>query len=239
MNTYSVAWLFVCGGLALAGTTAAFAIAIPAMIALFMGAAMLTGVAELNVVVGRGEAQVRLRNILRPVVSGCFLGGATCVTLVGLTAWFGAWVILVVALAAGGSPYALRLYGRWLRRRCATTSPTQRHGPISRTSPTLETSPAARHPAKLRSMSDTDLCHAWRASFTALQEASSPSQRIRIVEARQEYLDEFERRNPEGLLAWLASGARAAANPTRYVVESATLHHRPINWDDLIPRQDK
>jgi hypothetical protein len=88
-------------------------------------------------------------------------------------------------------------------------------------------------------MSDTDLCHAWRASFTALQEASSPSQRIRIVEARQEYLDEFERRNPEGLLAWLASGARAAANPTRYVVESATLHHRPINWDDLIPRQDK
>jgi hypothetical protein len=210
------------------------------MIALFIGAAMTAGVAVLNVVVGRGEGKVRLRNVLRLVATGSFLGGAICVALVGLAASFGAWVLLVVALPAGGSPHALRLYGRWLRRRRrATPRPPQRQGPIGRTSPTLEKSPTARPPAKLRSLSGTDLCHAWRASFTALQETSSPSQRIRIVEARQEYLDEFERRNPEGFMAWLASGARAAANPTRYVVGSATLRHRPINWDELIPRQDK
>jgi hypothetical protein len=209
------------------------------MIALFIGAAMITGVAVLNVVVGRDEGKVRLRNILRPVVTGCFLGGGTCVALVGLAAWFGAWVLLMVVLAAGGSPYALRLYSRRLCRRRAMPSPTQRPDTISRTAHTLETSPTVGPPQYLRSLNDMDLCHDWRASFTALQQSSSPSQRFRIVEARQKYLDEFERRNPEGFMAWLASGARAAANPSRYIVGNASPRHGPIDWDDLVPRQDK
>jgi len=38
------------------------------------------------------------------------------------------------------------------------------------------------------------------------------------VEQRQLYLDEFERRNPTGLAEWLASGARAAGDPTRFIM---------------------
>jgi hypothetical protein len=47
------------------------------------------------------------------------------------------------------------------------------------------------------------------------------------------YLDELERRNPDGLMAWLASGARAAADPSRYVLENPT-RRRSIDWDELI-----
>jgi hypothetical protein len=67
-------------------------------------------------------------------------------------------------------------------------------------------------------MDDAMLCLAWRVSFAALQRpVLPPSSRLRIVDRRRELLDELERRNPRGFQAWLASGARAAADPTKYI----------------------
>lgn len=70
-------------------------------------------------------------------------------------------------------------------------------------------------------MSTAALCHAWRRSFTLLDSTSSIVERSRIVGTRQLYLDELERRSPNGLRAWLDSGARAAASPLRYVVDDS------------------
>jgi hypothetical protein len=69
-------------------------------------------------------------------------------------------------------------------------------------------------------MTDEDLCQAWRSSYVALGRATTVSSLLRVVEMRALYLDELERRaGPSALQAWLRSGARAAADPTRTLRE--------------------
>lgn len=66
-------------------------------------------------------------------------------------------------------------------------------------------------------MTDAQLCRAWRASFTALQHSRHPTELTALVDARAGYLDEIERRHPDGFGRWMASGALAASDPGRYV----------------------
>jgi len=83
------------------------------------------------------------------------------------------------------------------------------------------TSLAAATPAReLRSLDDEELCLAWRQSFRLLEASFSAAERLSVVEQRQHYLDELHRRSPEGLAAWLASGARAPGNPLPYVADA-------------------
>lgn len=71
----------------------------------------------------------------------------------------------------------------------------------------------------VRQLSTQELCREWRRSFTALQLATGPEQQLHVVGVRQLYLDEMERRCPSALQAWLASGARAASGPERYLLQ--------------------
>ena len=64
---------------------------------------------------------------------------------------------------------------------------------------------------------DDALCAAWRRSFLALQEATTATARAKVVMARQSYLDELTRRNPEAMSAWLSSGAGAASSPLPFL----------------------
>jgi hypothetical protein len=88
-------------------------------------------------------------------------------------------------------------------------------------------------------LSDEALCLAWRSSFSALQKASSPTQQLRIVDERREYLDEIERRTAHGLAAWLASGPRAAGDPSRFVLGDSAAGRAPIDWNNLLHDTDK
>lgn len=72
----------------------------------------------------------------------------------------------------------------------------------------------SRRPSTL---TDAELCRAWRHSFTLLRGAGTAGERSRLAALRQDYLDELERRNPEALQAWFASGARAASGLERFV----------------------
>jgi hypothetical protein len=72
-----------------------------------------------------------------------------------------------------------------------------------------------------------ELCRQWCESFDALREATTPVARLRIVMARERCLDELERRDPEGLHAWLESSASASSDPARYV----TGHDVPPSRD--------
>jgi hypothetical protein len=71
--------------------------------------------------------------------------------------------------------------------------------------------------ACLHSLSNAELCVAWRRSYCTLIVTSSVPLRAAVVASRQAYLDEMERRDPRGLTAWLAAGARAASGPERYL----------------------
>lgn len=135
------------------------------------------------------------------------IGGAGIVRLLGAA---GLVVIVMFALA---SPQMLS----WVARRFGHAT-----GQSEDLSSGVQTSGAMASerfvPQAPQSMDDASLCMAWRRSFVALQRASSPGGTWRIVQCRQEYLDEIERRNPEGFSAWLVSGARAAGDPSRYVI---------------------
>jgi hypothetical protein len=65
--------------------------------------------------------------------------------------------------------------------------------------------------------STADLCLQWRDSYEALRQARTDKQRLHIVIERQRCLDELDRRDPEGLQAWLASAASAAGDPARFL----------------------
>jgi hypothetical protein len=72
----------------------------------------------------------------------------------------------------------------------------------------------------VQAMDDPTLCFAWRMSFVAMQRPLSQPLRQRIVERRQEFLDELERRHPRGFAAWLDSGPRAAGDPSRFISDA-------------------
>lgn len=69
----------------------------------------------------------------------------------------------------------------------------------------------------LESVDDATLCQAWRRSFLKLEAAHSGQDRVALVAQRQRYLDELQRRCPDGVAAWLASGARASSNPMPFL----------------------
>jgi hypothetical protein len=242
MNAYRLAWLCVSVGLAVVGTCAAtIVLSVPASMALFGVAALLIGAVAINSAVGRDDGGTPLGTILRLVVWRSFIGGTASVSLIGWWSLLGAWTCLLTVSVVGGSPYAVRWYVRWRSQRPGPSALVQRPDSPPRVNPASRNidQPSRCARDELSSLSDAALCQAWRVSFSELRDSPSQSQRMRIVEERQQYLDEFERRNPEGLMAWLASGARAAANPSRFIMGSAGVSRHPIDWDGLIPRQDR
>ncbi|MCW2759556.1 MAG: putative rane protein [Nocardioidaceae bacterium] len=73
--------------------------------------------------------------------------------------------------------------------------------------------PPSPTPGELALWSDQRLCEAWRVSYSRLrrlQLVPQPATGIaRVAGERATYLDEVERRNPEGFSAWMAAGVRA------------------------------
>lgn len=66
-------------------------------------------------------------------------------------------------------------------------------------------------------LTTAELCRQWQDSYEALRVATTAQARLRIVEARQHYLDELERRHPRGLNAWLGDNASAAGDPSQFL----------------------
>lgn len=71
--------------------------------------------------------------------------------------------------------------------------------------------------ADVHTMTDGELCLAWRRSFVTLTATFDPARRAHVVALRQVILDELELRHSAGLHAWLHSGARAASGPDRFL----------------------
>jgi hypothetical protein len=138
---------------------------------------------------------------------------------VGLIATFKFAGVLLVAALAATTPV---LTAKFSRGQAQGDPAEARFEPA--TPPGSAASPAdtpADDPAReLGSLDDAALCFAWRRSFRLLETARSAAERLSIVEQRQKYLDELQRRSPLGLAAWLASGARASGNPLPYVEDA-------------------
>jgi hypothetical protein len=257
MSAYRVVWLIFCGVLGVAGAVVAFSLSVSAMIVLFICAAATGGLVAM-VCLDPADTTRLPRDRRRIVATSTVVGGAATVACIGLGALLGARVaFLLLAITAGGSPYAIRYCLHWLAQHAHSPDPPlqpdQLRGdcspgaepePMSATEPLAwlgepPVAPSSLSDNEPKSLSDNDLCLAWRTSYSALQRATSPSQRLRIVEDRRAYLDELERRNAHGMAAWLASGARAAGDPSRFVLGDSTAGRTSIDWDGLIHGTDK
>jgi hypothetical protein len=153
------------------------------------------------------------------IVRVTFASGLITPAAVGLIAVFKvAGVLLVVALAAT-TPALTAKFPRGHRKEDPPAAQPEPVTPAVATASSAGGSPddAAR---ELDSLDDGALCLAWRRSFRLLETAPSTAIRLAVVQPRQKYLDELQRRSPEGLAAWLASGARASGNPLPYVEDA-------------------
>ena len=235
MKTYRVVWLVVWVVVAALGAAVALILSAVALAVLFLIFAVLGGMLPLSLVRDYDDRSVPDR--LRLIGTGALMGGTTAGAVVGFALLLGEGVLLLVLFLLISSPYAMTAYGRWLSS--ASKQSAAQLGALVRA--LAYTSPAylpVPPPSDVGMLTDDELCQKWRASFLALQAQTSSRQMVRTVVDRERYLDEFERRNPNGFVAWLASGARAPGNPLPYLI--GTRYDSPtINWDELTRGQDR
>lgn len=159
------------------------------------------------------------------------LGGTVALATIGMTVLVGPGAVLILLACALSSPRALAWFRHRRNRSLHNLPRSESPAPPDTVDPAAVTR-AALHRADgdgstPESMSDAAICRAWRRSYLLLQRAGSVTARMVVVQQRQRYLDELERRNPTGLSGWLASGARAAGDPSRYIVPPADSGHPP------------
>ncbi|MEV6272211.1 hypothetical protein AB0L64_33915 [Kribbella sp. NPDC051936] len=153
--------------------------------------------------------------ILRVAFSGGLAAPAAVALIVVLKL---AGVLLVLALVATAPP--VTSFFRARREAKGDVPGTPPGSPAARIPATsLVGGPAAEPVMELESLDDEAVCLAWRRSFRRLEAAVTAAERLAVVEQRQRYLDELDRRSPDGVAAWLAAGARASGNPLPYVAD--------------------
>ena len=153
--------------------------------------------------------------IARPAIEA----GVVTPAAVGLLAVFGLTGLVVIVLVAATWPgLAPLVRAHWPRDLPAAEAwPSVASPGQARWDESAESVRRPAVPEELPALDDDELCLAWRRSFQMLNAAGSPGERLLLVEQRQRYLDELERRSPDGLTNWLTSGARAPGNPLPYL----------------------
>ncbi|MEV6823483.1 hypothetical protein [Amycolatopsis sp. NPDC051102] len=124
---------------------------------------------------------------------------AACLVLAGLLATVGGALTatVLVLLVVGG-------LGAGCRHRIAPpTAPGPHDGSVP--------------PVPVADLATEDLCVAWRRSYFLLILATDEQARRRVVQRRQDFLDEIDRRDRRGFLRWLDSGAKAGSDPSPYL----------------------
>lgn len=139
------------------------------------------------------------------------VASAATVALLGLVASLGGLGLLIGLIFAATSPPLINRLGRWLEQRQLDRREAQ---------VPAEEREVSDHPRRPCSeMTTAELVRAWRASFNSLLRAQTTAATNEIVTRRAQYLDELERRDPDGIRRWLDSGARAASDPSRFIHE--------------------
>lgn len=141
-------------------------------------------------------------------ICASFIGAG--LTLAGLITLLGVAAVPVLMLIL---PVCMwyKLPRRWWRRSNIDDERTDDSGTA------CDSSPREAEPAVVERLSTFQLCHEWRNSYRMLLAADDPRAWRRVIVARGAYLDELERRDPEGFSRWLAAGACAGSDPHRFL----------------------
>ena len=158
-------------------------------------------------------------DVRRAIWTGAQIG-VVVVAAIGLIQLVDAAAMGIIALFVVTSPTALRYATMQYRRQFPDRGGTSAYGPSPDPAQGQMIDPQSAPELKpTDSVTDEDLCLAWRSSFVALSRAEAAESRLRAVQIRGVILDELDRRNDEGLRSWFESGARAASDPHRHLSE--------------------
>jgi hypothetical protein len=187
MRAYRVAWGAIASALICSGVVAAVLL-VPATISVMVLVSAAAIDLGLRLAVAEAAAPDR-----RGLAADCARDGFAMVALAGYCAAIGGVAVWLLAFAVISAPPVLVLLSRWFGAWFATAEqlPADDLVPFS-------------------DLSADDLCRAWRRTCTALRQAETWHERLRIAARRQAYLDELERRRPEGFAAWLEAGPDTA-----------------------------
>jgi hypothetical protein len=225
MRTYRTFWRVMTIGCVMLGLVAALlSLPVLSILSVFVGAAVVAAATSAMLLAGKDATRTSSRDGRRILNLAVVAAAAVC-ALAGYCALIGAGGVSVGLLVVGSSPRAIARYRRVFAERggepahhnAASVATAAAPDAAPETAAADATVDAGAEAVDVSPLSDAELCQAWRRSFTALQRAKAPASRMRVVLIRQAYLDEFERRNRRGLVAWLQSGARAASDPTRFL----------------------
>lgn len=237
MRIYQIVWLSCCASLIVVGVSAVVVLA-PAALAPWVVLFAVAG-AILSLFVAGWFGQLPLRRRPRFAVGSALIGAATTCAIGGFAVLWGAPVLLLMLVVVVTSPGFLGGYIRWLNS--PASPPATQIDSWSRVvgCPGSEYVPAAQPvaSAELCDLTNLQLCRAWRASHGALTSPSSVAQLMAAVTERQQYLDEFERRNSSGFAAWLGSDVESLGNPLPFLIFSRG-GLPTIDWDDLTRLRD-
>jgi len=222
MDNYRSVWCLI--GAVLVSLGAVTAVAVLGLAAAVMlgvvGAVFACGIAwvahEQGRVVSGSFRQLHRVAILGAVV---LLGAIGLITLLGIPAL----ELLVLLLAT--SPWLLHRLTRQSARSTAPAGVADDFDVPDGSVSLVDVLPL--DDPKVPSLSDDELCWAWRRSYPLIDRARHPQDFLRVAELRQRYLDELERRDPVGFRNWLEAGARAASDPARFMSYQSRAKRRP------------
>lgn len=151
----------------------------------------------------------RSQALRRSVVVGARAGGYA-VALASLTSILPTLGLPLLVLCLCTSPVVLRR----VRDAVRSSSDSRRRREAAAAAEAVWWSMLAR---EVEGLTDGGLCRAWRRSYSALSEAGDAASAAQVVRVRQVYLNELDRRHPQAVSAWLASGPHPAGGPERFL----------------------
>lgn len=223
MRVYRYAWLIVTATLVMSGDTGVLLVSPALLGVLFLVFAIVGAVLMLLGAGGHGKQTARSRT--RRVVTGAFVLGTTAPACVGFAIVLGSGAPLLLLVVVASSPHAVGAFGRWIRSDPPSTTTLAAWAPRL-VWPIPGWAPPLLGP-ELDRLSTAELCQAWCVSYLLLMDRSAEpgiKALLAIVEERQRYLDEFERRNPT---ASLPGSPRAPGSPATPWPTSSS--NRPLN----------
>ncbi|MEU4250037.1 hypothetical protein AB0F15_21770 [Amycolatopsis sp. NPDC026612] len=150
----------------------------------------------------RGRATARSPDLVLGAATAAIFVTA-CLVLVGLLTTLGGGLTTAVLLLLVAGGLAVGYH--------------HRVAPPTVPEPLDSAAPRPVPPVTVADLATEDLCVAWRRSYFLLLAATDERARRLVVQRRQDFLDEIERRDRSGFLRWLDSGAKAGSDPSPYL----------------------
>lgn len=224
MNQYRSAWLLLCRSVAVVGACLAVLIYPSASAVALWCTGAVVGCVLTYARRTAADVPAPKARTMRKAGMNALSAGVAVLAVAGFTVVLNGWVWALILVAVITSPWAIE---RLLRH--TPSSPDADGHPAPREAEPADVPDipvqAATFAPSVQALDDADICQAWRGSYRWLEVAPTLALQAYIVALRQAYLDELDRRDHDGLEAWLDSRPRPRGGPDKFLHHGTDGHH--------------